>query len=145
MQILFLEQGGVLLVDTKRYNEWIEMAKKDLKGANILYEHDGDFGLVCFHCQQAIEKYLKGYLIFRTGFLQDGHNLVKLCKKASNFDSGFKDYFKDCAFVNAFYIETRYPAEDPLIVSKEDAEECLSITRKIIDMIDGLLEINGIS
>lgn len=49
------------MVDSKRYEEWFKMAKKDLNGARILYEHGGDNGIVCFHCQQAIEKYLKGF------------------------------------------------------------------------------------
>jgi len=45
------------VVDTKRYKEWLTMAEKDLKSAKILFEHDADYGIVCFHCQQAIEKY----------------------------------------------------------------------------------------
>ena len=45
------------MVDTKRYKEWLTMAEKDLKSAKILFEHDADYGIVCFHCQQAIEKY----------------------------------------------------------------------------------------
>jgi len=43
------------LVDTKNLNEWFDMAHKDIKGAKILYEHDADYEIVCFHCQQAIE------------------------------------------------------------------------------------------
>lgn len=57
------------MVDSKKYEEWLQMAKKDLQSAKILFEHDGDYGIVCFHCQQAIEKYLKGFLIFKSGKL----------------------------------------------------------------------------
>lgn len=77
------------MVDTLKYNEWIVMGDKDLKGAKILYEYDGDLGLVCFHLQQAVEKYIKGFLIYKTGMLQNGHNLFKLCKVASNHDKEF--------------------------------------------------------
>jgi len=45
------------MVDIIKYKEWIEIAKKDLKGAKILYEYDGDYGLVLFHLQQSVEKY----------------------------------------------------------------------------------------
>lgn len=128
------------MVDTKAYQEWFKKGKLDLRGAEILYEYDGDFGLVCFHCQQAVEKYLKGYLILQTGLLQEGHNLVKLCKKANKYETIFGSYLKDCAFINTFYIETRYPAEDPIVITKEDVDECLLITRNIINTIDGLLE-----
>ncbi len=129
------------MVDTTRYIEWFEMAKRDLKGAEILFQYDGDFGLVCFHSQQSIEKLFKGYLIFKTGILQEGHSLVKLCKKAISFDDRFKEYLKDCAFVNAFYIETRYPAEETLEITEEEVIMCLDITKTIMKLIDIILEI----
>lgn len=97
-----------------------------------MYEHDVDNGIVCFHCQQAIEKYLKGFLTITTGELQEGHNLVKLCKKAIAYDKALGEFIKDMAFVNTYYIETRYPAEDPLLINKEDAEECIKIAMKVI-------------
>jgi len=126
------------LVDSVEYNEWFIMAQKDLRSAKILFEHDADNEIVCFHCQQAIEKYLKGYLIFLTGELQEGHSLVKLAKKAMVYHEDFSGIIKDLAFVNTFYIETRYPAIDPLVVSKDDTEQCLKIMEKVISIIDEL-------
>ncbi|MDT3698664.1 MAG: HEPN domain-containing protein [Thermincola sp.] len=123
------------MVDTKRYKEWLIMAEKDLKSARILFEHDADYGIVCFHCQQAIEKYLKGYLIFKSGELAEGHSLVKLCKKVAGFERSFEKLLKDCAFVNAFYIETRYPAEDPMSVAREDVVECFRIVETVISKV----------
>ena len=110
-----------------------------MQGAEILFEHDADNGIICFHCQQAIEKSLKGYLISVTGVLQDGHSLVKLCKNAATQNSLFSGLLKDMAFVSTYYIETRYPAEDPLLVSKEDAAECMAILKKVIRMIEDIL------
>lgn len=124
------------MVDTLRYKEWFIVAEKHLKGAEILFEHDADFGIVLFHLQQCVEKYLKGFLIYKTGVLQGGHSLIKLCKKACEFDNGFRNYIKDCAFLNEYYIETRYPAEDPLIADNEDVEEGLKITKEIIEFIN---------
>lgn len=129
------------MVDTLRYREWLEMAKKDMRSAEILFEHDADNGIICFHCHQAIEKSLKGFLISVTGVLQDGHSLVKLCKKAASHKPLFSDMLKNMAFVNAYYIETRYPAEEPLQVSKEDAAECMAISKKVIEMIENIIEI----
>jgi len=124
------------MVDTLKYREWFEIAKKDLNGAKILYEHGADYGIVLFHLQQSVEKYFKGYLIYKTGMLQGGHSLIKLCKKASEFDSEFRSYIKDCAFLNGYYIETRYPAEDPLIAEKDDVEEGMQITINILNSIN---------
>jgi HEPN domain-containing protein len=115
------------------------MAQKDLRSAKILFDHDADNEIVCFHCQQTSEKYLKGYLIAVTGELQEGHNLLKLCKKAMLHDKNFNVFLKDLAFVNAFYIETRYPALDPLIVSREDTEECFRIVERVLAKINELI------
>lgn len=124
------------MVDTIKYKDWFQIAEKDLKGAKILYEYSGDYGLVLFHLQQAVEKYLKGYLIYKTGLLQDGHSLIKLCKKASLYNSEFRNYIKDCAFLNGYYIETRYPAEDPLVADQDDVKDGLSFTENIINFIN---------
>lgn len=123
------------MVDTLKHKEWFEIADKDLNGAKILYEHGADYGLVLFHLQQAVEKYFKGYLIYKTGSLQGGHSLIKLCKKSCEFDSEFRTYIKEAAFLNGYYIETRYPAEDPLIADKEDVEDGMKFTIDIIDLI----------
>ena len=69
--------------DSLRYKDWFEKAAHDLRGAEILMEHDGGNDLVAFHCQQAMEKMLKGWLLKTTGELLDGHSLVFLCRKAT--------------------------------------------------------------
>ena len=68
--------------------------------------------------------------------LQDGHSLIKLCKKASVYNSEFRKFIKDCAFLNGYYIETRYPAEDPLIADEEDVKEGIKFTEEIIVFIE---------
>lgn len=123
------------MVDTLKYKEWFEIADKDLNGAKILFEYGADYGLVLFHLQQACEKYFKGYLIYQTGSLQGGHNLIKLCKKSCEFDNEFRKYLKDAAFLNGYYIETRYPAEDPLIADKEEVEDGMKFTIDVIELI----------
>lgn len=45
------------------------------------------------------------------------------------------DFTKDCAFVNQYYIETRYPSDDPLEVSPGEALECIGIAETILDEI----------
>lgn len=124
------------MVDTIKYNEWFKKAKVDLNSAEILYKHDGENSMICFLLQQAVEKYLKGFLILKTGFLHEGHNLRKLCVKATDYNPHLDNFTKDCAFLNDFYIETRYPAEQPLIVKDKDVEESFKIASSIISLIN---------
>ena len=78
--------------------------------------------------------------IYKSGILQEGHSLIKLCKKAVVYDKRFRDYIRDCAFLNGYYIETRYPAEDPLIADQEDVEEGLRFAKEIKKFVETLIE-----
>lgn len=120
------------MVDSKSYEEWINMAKKDLRGAEILYEARGVEELVAFHCQQAVEKHLKAFLIKETGILHSGHYLMGLLKKCYQIDEMFKEFIFQTTFLNSYYIETRYPAEDGLIIDEEDAKKCLEYASQVL-------------
>jgi len=58
----------------------------------------------------------------------------------SCWDKGFgteaTKLIKDCAFLNGYYIETRYPAEDPLVADEDDVKDGLSFTENIINFIN---------
>lgn len=128
------------MVDTTRFKDWIEKASRDIKAAEVLKENDCGNDMVAFHCQQAVEKLLKAYIIAKSGVIIGSHSLIFLCKEAAKYDIGFKIHIKDCAFVNQFYIETRYPADEPLIVTDEEADECIAISKRIYDIVIDLLE-----
>ncbi|KOA21347.1 HEPN domain protein [Clostridium homopropionicum DSM 5847] len=127
------------MVDTLRYKEWIEKAERDIKSAKILKEHDCGNDVVAFHCQQSVEKSLKAYLISKGEGIVSGHSLIYLCKLSEKHNSEFKKYIKDCGFLNQYYIETRYPADNPLIVSDYEAEECIDIAEKVCKTVIDLI------
>lgn len=127
------------MVDTTRFKDWIEKATRDIKAAVILNKNDCGNDLVAFHCQQAVEKLLKAYIIAKSGVIISSHSLIFLCKEASKHNIDFKKHIKDCAFVNQFYIETRYPADEPLIVTDEEAEESIAISKTIYEIVADLL------
>ncbi|MCL2156200.1 MAG: HEPN domain-containing protein [Leptospirales bacterium] len=125
------------MVDSTRYKDWYAKAQADLESAKILFEHEGDYSIVAFHCQQAIEKALKGYILKHKGNLISGHSLIFLCKEASLAEqsASVNQYLKDCAFVNQFYIATRYPADIPTVLSKDEVKECISIAETMLNHI----------
>ncbi len=123
-------------MDSKRYLDWYKKAKIDLRGAEILFESEADNSLVAFHCQQAIEKMLKGYILKTERELVDGHSLIYLIRRASRFDEEIQRFKKDCAFVNQFYIETRYPADIPDEVDEFEVNECLETAREVLGHIE---------
>jgi len=52
-------------------------------------------------------------------------------RSSLKFDIEFRGQLKNCAFVNQYYVETRYPADVPLIVSDDEANECILIAENI--------------
>lgn len=120
------------MADSTRYQDWYEKAGRDLHGAKILLEHDGGNDLVAFHCQQAMEKHLKGWLLKNTSELEDGHSLVYLCRKAIQLGAPISKRLRDCAYVNQFYIETRYPSDSYIPVSEKEALDCIEVAELLI-------------
>ena len=116
--------------------DWLEKALKDLKAAKILFEHDCGNEVVAFHCQQAAEKALKALILYYYSTLESGHSLIYLCKKLLEKAEEFSDKLKDCAFLNQYYLETRYPNENQIIVTNEEALECMKIAEDILNIVN---------
>ena len=123
------------MADSRRFSDWYKKADNDRIAAKVLFDHGADYSLVAFHAQQAVEKALKGYILQNTNWLEDGHSLVFLIKKAACFDDSITDFKKDCAYLNQFYIETRYPQDIPDEVTRNEALRTLGICDDILSHI----------
>lgn len=68
--------------ETREYiRSWVQKAEHDLKNAKIVLcsqEENKPYDTVCFHCQQAVEKYLKAYLVFLNKDFPRTHSLAWL-------------------------------------------------------------------
>lgn len=112
--------------DSHFYYKWLDKALCDLQCARLLLTYGGDAYNIAFHCQQAIEKALKGYLLYRTGRHFDGHNLTYLCRQAIRLDpDGFSEYLDESAALNDLYIETRYPTDLPFEINEVEIRRYL--------------------
>jgi len=121
--------------DSKRYFDWLFHANLDYLAAKCLIEDERCYAATAFHCQQCIEKALKGFMLFKNRKLFDGHNLTWLCKQAMMMDEHFRDFLKDSVTLNKYYIETRYPADIPLDVDYETVQNLFKITSDMLDFI----------
>lgn len=121
--------------DSKRYYDWLYHAYQDLLAARRLIEDNRLYGPTVFHCQQAIEKSLKAFLLYKHRKLFDGHNLTWLCKQAAMTDQSFTKWISKSTLLNRFYIETRYPADIPDEIDRELAEDILAATEEMMEFI----------
>ncbi|MEW6163026.1 MAG: HEPN domain-containing protein [Nitrospirota bacterium] len=88
--------------------DWIKKAKKDLERVQKRFE-DSDLEDAAFHLQQAIEKYLKSYLLSKGWKLKRIHDLEDLLDEAIKHNSGFERFRKTCQKVTGYYLIDRYP------------------------------------
>lgn len=71
----------------------------------------------CFHCQQAIEKYLKAYLIFNGRDIERTHDIIYLLSECASFDPIFATI--DPMNINSYAVQGRYPDSNILPTSEE--------------------------
>lgn len=109
--------------------DWFHKGDIDIRRAEILLEND-DAGGAAFHLQQAIEKYLKGYLIGKGWKLERIHDLEDLLDYAVDHNKGFEEFRVLCQEATEYYIEERYPflmsselTEDEVRLRIEKAKE----------------------
>jgi HEPN domain-containing protein len=89
-------------------NQWIEKADHDLIAAKLIIEHQPVIlDVACFHCQQAVEKYLKIFLIFKKEEFPRTHNLDLLLQSCSAFLPEFAAI--DLKNLEDFAVRGRYP------------------------------------
>ena len=93
-------------------SRWLRRADRDLQVAeNELHTVTGDVvtEAVCFHAQQAVEKYLKAYLVSRQVKFTRTHNLELLQKQCSDSDPDFSTL--ELTRLSFYAVEVRYPDE----------------------------------
>ena len=121
--------------DSVYYYKWLDKALCDLQSARVLLTWGGGPCTIAVHCQQAIEKALKGFLLYRTGRHFDGHNLTYLCRQAALVEAFLEGYLEESAALNNLYIETRYPTDLPLEIDEHMVRRYLNMAEDMFASI----------
>jgi len=107
--------------------QWIEKGDHDLGTARIIREHLPEYyDTIAFHCQQAAEKYLKGWMVFHDMAVPRIHDLTVLLQYISTMTEIEEELFQKAYMLNAFSVDVRYP-ETVITLSESDIREALDI------------------
>ena len=119
--------------------EWFEIALTDIKAADHLYKtmHPRPLEIICYHCQQAAEKSLKGFITSKMIEPPFTHDLEKLRLMCEEHNTLFDTIQVACLQLTGYSAATRYP-NSPEIVST-DAELALKEAKKIYTFCSGLI------
>ncbi|MCL1946387.1 MAG: HEPN domain-containing protein [Chitinivibrionia bacterium] len=113
--------------------QWFSISAKDLWIAEHLYTtlHPTPDEMICFLCQQSVEKSLKGFLCFNDIEFDRTHDLPQLLAKCIALNSDFKDYAKHCAFLSKYAVMPRYPND--LQINDDEVNVAIRFAEKIKD------------
>ena len=114
--------------------QWLFKANEDLFVVDKLTEFEiVATSSVCFHCQQAVEKFLKAFLIANGVDIKKTHNIEFLLSECSDIDKDFVDI--DPKELSDFGVEARYPG-DMYIPDKNETSEYKKLAFEIKQFVE---------
>ena len=120
--------------NNKIYTEWFEFAKRDLESAKFLMNmHPRPIEIICYHCEQSAEKYLKGYLIKAGNKIERTHDLVLLNNKCKAIDKSFEIIEDECIELVPYGVQVMYPYQ--LDVTDNDMISAINCAEKIENFV----------
>jgi HEPN domain-containing protein len=113
--------------------QWLRYAAGDLMVAEReMQTPEPVYPTVCFLCQSAAEKFLKGFLIARGWSLQKTHDLVELLRWCADYDAELAGMVAEGALLNEYIVAGRYPGDIASeALGAAEAKEALEAAQKI--------------
>lgn len=109
--------------------QWRFKAEHDLMAAQTILKHKPIItDVACFHCQQAVEKFLKAYLVSKGEQNLKTHSVDFLLSRCVVFDPDFNSI--EPKSIDDFAVEIRYP-DNYSYPEFEEAQDYLSIAEKV--------------
>lgn len=117
--------------------QWVRKAESDYRLAVRISRGQERFhDELCFHCQQAAEKYLKALLEELGLGIPKTHNLDDLRGLLSPHHAALRPLRRGLIFLTDFAVDTRYPGDN---ATKRQATAALSWAGKVRDTCRSLL------
>ena len=131
-------------MNPKTVEQWLIKAGNDFQSAlNLLDSPVIITDSVCFHSQQAAEKYLKAYLVFNGREIHKTHDIALLIKECMAIDSSFAYLLeKEVHFLTPYGTVIRYP-DDFYIPDVEESKEAMRYAEIVRDFVRARLSEEG--
>lgn len=124
----------------KLIQQWIDFAKMDFLTAKHLYEHmyPKPLEIICCHCQQCVEKLLKGVLLSKGEAIKKTHDLGLLAEMLQEYETVDEKYLEMCDDLTPYGVKIRYPQE--LYIEEHHVKKALQETETLYGWLMEILE-----
>ena len=120
--------------DSHYAEEWRRIAEKGLNRVERnLQSHNPELAGFCL--QQAVEKFLKAYLLDRGWELRRIHDLEALLDDALRYDPTLEQFRDSCQRVTKYYVLERYPLASATQLTEEEVRDSFEDVSKLIQRI----------
>jgi HEPN domain-containing protein len=114
--------------------DWIHIAERDYHRVETLLGI-GDAEAAGFYLQQAIEKFLKAFLLSKGWRLRRIHDLDTLLNATLEFDDSTELFREVCQRITDYYIVERYPIADDSGLTVDDVRDSYEKVKGLVDML----------
>ncbi len=125
--------------ESRHYADWFKIGDEEIRRSQALLSLD-DMKGAAFNLQQAIEKYLKGYLLYQGWELRRIHNLESLLNAAVTYEASLEEFRESCQMITHYYLINRYPLMVDWELTKAEMERFLAIAEQLFDKLRSLIE-----
>lgn len=115
--------------------KWLGKADSDLRVAEKLADDPADYDAVAFHCQQAVEKYLKARLAAALIEPPRTHDLLRLLQLVSSLETFSAAETTMASLLNPFSVSIRYTHEE----DEPPVPDLLSAARHFRDKLQPII------
>ncbi len=120
--------------------QWLDKADSDLDAVEELSVHGDRFReIIAFHCQQAVEKYLKAFLVRHQVEFPKTHDIAKLVARCANIDEHLAAHLAHASVLTPYGVDARYPGDLPEVLLGGDIE-FLAIAKRVRSLVYGSLD-----
>jgi len=120
------------LANKKAVQAWFEKANEDLFAAKWLHDSKNPkaFLPTAFHCQQVVEKALKGFLTFHGKKFEKTHDIQEILGFVIGIDPTLEAFLKPTVELTPYAVAFRYPDALKKDLTFDDIERFIAIMEK---------------
>lgn len=101
--------------------QWLDKAEIDYRTAQRLLQDDEPIReSIAFHCQQAVEKYLKAFLVMLQIEFPKTHSIGQLLDLVGSVDSPLASSLEETVALTPFGVQIRYPGDFPEVPAGQE-------------------------